>query len=296
MILNKLNPFNLVIQGKKLKIIFTKHMLKKRKGDKSSRSAIIKTFGQVKDLIKYAVDNYGLYDFINKGHIVLTFSFNNEFYSLLLSIDKKEDYYILTLITLEKTGARHYVSHVSFLKEKYRIFMNDFIMHKSFYYNKIVLNESFNLKGHRIKIASNEYVSNKISELKNYLRGYESLFSRIISLCTKHSLFNKGMFWIKFNTFDTKDLYMKFAAEEGINKIIVFYIFNIIDKIPCGSNVKILDYDLGKSFGIVGYSRKNKNNFKIKILKKVSVKNDQSAITDNDFAHCEDFTKGCKKI
>ncbi|WP_152184678.1 hypothetical protein [Sulfurimonas indica] len=94
---------------------------------------MFKTREGYQELIRSAVSQYNILDYPDKSKIVFVFEYNDEKYSVLLAVDKSKNTErpLVTVVTVEKIGSRHFGRRESFHMERIKIY-SDFILTPSF--------------------------------------------------------------------------------------------------------------------------------------------------------------------
>ena len=146
----------------------SKHMFIPRKlGEDTGRvrGYMFKSREQYQRLIISAVTEYNILEFTNNGKVVFVFQYANERYSLVFAIEKKEsdDFPIITVVTVEKIGSRHYNTKESFramrnkiyskfilpfssmrnIETKIGTYQNRFLVYRTFFFNNAARKYNF---------------------------------------------------------------------------------------------------------------------------------------------------------
>ena len=181
-------------------VFLTKHLFIRRtiKGvtEPFVRSHIFQTREQFEIMLRHLFS----YDELNTfyGHVVVRFKYKEESYSLLLSLEKNDTLKnpTVTIITVEKISDRHYYKHVSFVKERKKIY-TDFILPESRYHKSHISLESniSNSSNSHYRALVSKYF-NKIMSNNNSLMNLD-LYTIIRSLVSRYNYDNScKTYWI----------------------------------------------------------------------------------------------------
>lgn len=252
----KLKNISIQYNDKKISLVLSNHLYKKRDNQDFKRGYMFKTMGQWKDFFLYALKNYNILDFINKGKTSIIFNHFGDRYSMLINIES--NYYTkpgydlsITVITIDKIEKRHFTNNMIFGKESNRVTMQNYSTKKSFLkfakenvssvkfkINQTDKSDSFNLiltnvKNDQIKALLKELVSESLIQY---------IVSKIILKRDKYEIFNNGDFWIKIRTKENEYKFLNISIEQMFEHRFAFIILNIFD-----FNKKNEEYILSKN-------------------------------------------------
>jgi len=209
------------------RVILTSHLFYKRKNENRSRIAVFRNSFQILDIIKYAIKEFDLLSYKDKGKLALIVpvyerKFTISKYGVAISVETSKDtcnYKTdIIVITIDKQDTRHYKDSLQLVKSKYRFYLDNYCPTKSFVQKDLIFLNKVTCTLGNAKI----FITPFFQENKNYLfdffpKGYINFFASVFGNEIPKRL-NRGAFWCLVTLKDQKQFYIRMAIEESWDK------------------------------------------------------------------------------
>lgn len=200
-----------------IEVHLTSHLFTKRTvegiTDTRIRAHIFKTRDQYENLFTAAIEKYELLSYTNKGRVAFLFNAQEERYGILLDVVTSEAGYLITVITLDKIGERHYISNALFGKEKNKIY-TEYVLPVSYMRaasKRMHTAKSYNIyhTHHFDKI----YVEQELNNNIDFTRLYNSVITRHLQ-----GSIDYGQHWFKFKINAKEEVCIRVSLERDRTK------------------------------------------------------------------------------
>jgi len=233
-IIRNFNLYNEKTQTK-YSVILTKHLFEVRDGQHGRRIYMFDSIGQISHLLKYALNNYDLSKYINKGKVSIRFTYQNEVFGLLLVLEQTEDSICdITIITVDKIDVRHYTTYKLFHNVLHDIHSEEYVLNRSHLSRSSNLNTLETLKQYNCtyKIVCYDAIMDKINMDITYIRNWQSVIALLTDTPEYKDglLSNTGAFWFDFTLFNRGQRYFKVSIVEYLPNEFYFIILNLVNK------------------------------------------------------------------
>lgn len=204
--------FDFKVIKQRVSVHLTHHLFCKRiidgVTDTKIRAHIFKSRDQYENLFTAAIKKYGLLSYANKGKVAFLFNAQGERYGLLLDVVTSEVGYLITVVTLDKIGERHYINNAMFGKEKNKIY-TEYKLPMSFIEetaNKVYRSKAFSF--YHTNNFEAIYIGTQLENIVSFVRLYDSIVSRF----TKGTL-GYGIYWFRFAVGENKHMHTRVSIE-----------------------------------------------------------------------------------